>query len=96
MPDVNGVRVHHRFDGSADAPVLVLCNSLGTTLEMWDPQMPAFAQRFRVLRYDTRGHGRSAVPRGPTPLRTWARTCSRSSTRTASSGCASAASPWAA
>jgi 3-oxoadipate enol-lactonase len=65
MPDVNGVRLHHRFDGSAEAPVLVLCNSLGTTLEMWDAQMPAFAERFRVLRYDTRGHGRSSVPRGP-------------------------------
>jgi 3-oxoadipate enol-lactonase len=63
MPE--GVRLFHRFDGPAGAPVLLLSNSLGTALEMWDPQMPAFAERFRVLRYDMRGHGRSAVPPGP-------------------------------
>src|SRR3954469_14354339 len=63
MPE--GVRLHHRFDGPADAPVLLLSNSLGTALEMWDPQIPAFAERFRVLRYDMRGHGRSPVPPGP-------------------------------
>jgi len=60
-----GVRLFHRFDGPAGAEVLVLSNSLGTALEMWDPQMPAFAERYRVLRYDMRGHGRSAVPPGP-------------------------------
>jgi len=43
---------------------LVLSNSLGTTFSMWDPQMPQLAQRFRVLRYDTRGHGRSSVTPG--------------------------------
>jgi 3-oxoadipate enol-lactonase len=63
MPDP--VRLFHRFDGPERAPVLVLSNSLGTSLEMWDGQMPALAERFRVLRYDTRGHGRSPVPRGP-------------------------------
>jgi 3-oxoadipate enol-lactonase len=63
MPE--GVRLFHRFDGPANGPVLLLSNSLGTALEMWDPQMPAFAERFRVLRYDMRGHGRSAVPPGP-------------------------------
>jgi 3-oxoadipate enol-lactonase len=52
-------RVHYRFDGAPDAPVLVLSNSLGTDLHMWDVQMPAFSSRFRVLRYDTRGHGQS-------------------------------------
>ena len=44
--------------------VLVLSNSLGTNLSMWDPQMPQLKQRFRVLRYDTRGHGRSSVTPG--------------------------------
>jgi len=44
--------------------VLVLSNSLGTNFSMWDPQMPQLAQRFRVLRYDTRGHGRSSVTPG--------------------------------
>jgi 3-oxoadipate enol-lactonase len=61
----NGARLNYRFDGAANAPVLVLSNSLGTNLSMWDPQIPALAQRFRVLRYDTRGHGQSAVTPGP-------------------------------
>lgn len=52
-------------DGSADAPVLVLANSLGTTVDMWEPQLPALTERWRVVRFDTRGHGRSAVPDGP-------------------------------
>jgi 3-oxoadipate enol-lactonase len=45
--------------------VLVLSNSIGTTLELWDAQVPAFAGRFRVVRYDQLGHGRSDVPAGP-------------------------------
>ena len=56
---------HHRFDGPEDAPVLVMSNSLATTYEMWDPQLPALTEDFRVLRYDRRGHGRSDVPAGP-------------------------------
>ncbi|AOG22015.1 3-oxoadipate enol-lactonase [Acidovorax sp. RAC01] len=52
-------------DGDAAAPALVLGNSLGTTLEMWEPQVPAFSQAFRVIRYDTRGHGGSPVTPGP-------------------------------
>ncbi len=55
----------HRFDGPEDAPILLLSNSLGTTHEMWNPQMPALTAHFRVLRYDRRGHGQSAVPPGP-------------------------------
>lgn len=52
-------------DGPAGAPLLVLANSLGTTVDMWEPQLPALTERYRVLRFDTRGHGRSAVPPGP-------------------------------
>lgn len=52
-------------DGDADAPALILSNSLGTTLEMWDPQVAAFAEHHRVIRYDTRGHGGSPVTPGP-------------------------------
>jgi len=63
--EVNGARLHYRFDGPEGAPVLVLCNSLGTDLSMWDPQVPAFARKLRVLRYDRRGHGASAVTPGP-------------------------------
>lgn len=47
------------------APVVVLSNSLGSTLAMWDEQVAALAEHFRVVRYDTRGHGRSPVPDGP-------------------------------
>ncbi|KAF1069231.1 MAG: 3-oxoadipate enol-lactonase 2 [Pseudomonas citronellolis] len=57
--------LHYQLDGPADAPVLVLSNSLGTDLHMWDAQIAAFSQHFRVLRYDTRGHGASLVTPGP-------------------------------
>ena len=56
---------HHIVTGPEDAPVLVLSNSLGTTHEMWDPQADALAERFRLVRYDTRGHGGSPTPHGP-------------------------------
>ena len=58
------VRLHYELEGDPKLPVLVLCNSLGTTLDMWAPQMPAFLACFRVLRYDTRGHGKSEVTPG--------------------------------
>ena len=63
--DIQLENFHCRVDGPADAAVLVLSNSLGTNLAMWDVQMPALAARFRVLRYDTRGHGATAVTPGP-------------------------------
>ena len=53
--------LHYQLDGPTDAPVLVLSNSLGTDLHMWDTQIAAFAEHFRVLRFDTRGHGQSLV-----------------------------------
>jgi 3-oxoadipate enol-lactonase len=59
------MRLYHRLDGPEGVPVLVFANSIGTTLELWDPQVPAFASVFRVLRYDQLGHGRSDVPPGP-------------------------------
>jgi 3-oxoadipate enol-lactonase len=51
-------------DGDAAAPALILSNSLGTTLEMWDPQVQAFSDHFRLIRYDARGHGGSPVTPG--------------------------------
>ncbi|GAB3626191.1 3-oxoadipate enol-lactonase [Pandoraea terrae] len=63
--DVGDAALRVVIDGSQDAPVLLLSNSLGTTLEMWDPQMPALTRDFRVVRYDTRGHGSSSVTPGP-------------------------------
>ena len=59
------MRLHYRFDGPDTAPVVVFSNSIGTTLELWDAQVPAFGGPFRMLRYDQLGHGRSEVPPGP-------------------------------
>ncbi|SIS13717.1 3-oxoadipate enol-lactonase [Pseudomonas sp. A214] len=57
--------LNYCFDGPQDGPVLVLSNSLGTDLHMWDEQIAAFSEHFRVLRFDTRGHGQSLVTEGP-------------------------------
>jgi 3-oxoadipate enol-lactonase / 4-carboxymuconolactone decarboxylase len=61
---VNGLRCYYRLEGRADRPVIALSHSLGLDHTMWDPQVEAFAARFRVLRYDTRGHGASDAPAG--------------------------------
>jgi 3-oxoadipate enol-lactonase len=61
----NGIRIYYELSGPEDAPVVMFGNSLGTRLEMWDPQMPALVRGYRVLRYDSRGHGRSDAPAGP-------------------------------
>lgn len=58
---MNTVPLNHRLDGRADAPVVVLGPSLGTTLEMFDELAALLAQEYRVLRFDTRGHGGSPV-----------------------------------
>jgi 3-oxoadipate enol-lactonase len=65
---MTAVEVDYTLDGSEDAPVVVLSNSLGATRAMWDPQLPALAERFRVVTYDTRGHGTSPAPAGPYAL----------------------------
>jgi 3-oxoadipate enol-lactonase len=62
------IAVSYTVDGAADAPVVVLSNSLGATRAMWDPQVPALAQRYRVVTYDTRGHGDSPAPATPYTL----------------------------
>lgn len=59
------VALRYELDGPPGAPVVLLANSLGTTVDLWADQLPALAARFRVLRYDSRGHGGSAVPPGP-------------------------------
>ena len=58
-------RIHYQLGGPAAAPVLVLSNSLGATLAMWEAQVAPVSRKFRVLRYDTRGHGLSAAPQVP-------------------------------
>src|SRR5882762_9137876 len=57
------LRTHYELSGGQE-PVLVFSNSLGTDFSMWDPQMAVLAQRFRILRYDTRGHGQSSATAG--------------------------------
>jgi 3-oxoadipate enol-lactonase len=68
MPTIkadDGCPIHVEVTGRADAPPLMLSNSLGTDLTMWDDQVPAFGEHFRLIRYDRRGHGQSGVPAGP-------------------------------
>ncbi len=62
---VNATHIHYAFSGAEDAPVLLLSHSLGTDFTMWDAQLPQLSKSFRVLRYDTRGHGQSEISRGP-------------------------------
>ena len=64
----DGVRLHWRLDGKPDLPLLVLGNSLGTDLFMWDRQVEPLMQRFRLLRHDVRGHGASDVVPGDATL----------------------------
>ena len=59
------MRLNHRVDGPADAPVLVLSNSLATDLELWSANLSSWTSSFRVLRYDQRGHGGSEIAPGP-------------------------------
>lgn len=63
--DVGGVSIHYRLDGPEAAPAIVLANSLGTTLSLWDPQVPRLSGLLRVVRFDQRGHGASSAPPGP-------------------------------
>jgi len=63
--ELQDARIHYELSGPENAHLLVLSNSLGSTLSMWDAQMPVFTQHFRVLRYDTRGHGQSSITPGP-------------------------------
>jgi 3-oxoadipate enol-lactonase len=60
-----GCPINVEVEGPQDAPVLMLSNSLGTNLHMWDDLVKPFTQHFRLLRYDRRGHGKSGVPKGP-------------------------------
>ncbi len=61
----DGCPIYIEVEGASDKPALMLSNSLGTNLSMWDEQADEFAKHFRLIRYDRRGHGRSGVPQGP-------------------------------
>jgi 3-oxoadipate enol-lactonase len=60
----NGIQVNYTLEGPTDAPLVTMSHSLATDLSMWDPQAKALARRYRVLRYDTRGHGGTEAPAG--------------------------------
>jgi 3-oxoadipate enol-lactonase len=63
--EANGCPIHVQVEGPEGAPVLMLSNSLGTTLHMWDGQVGPFTKHFRLVRFDRRGHGKSGLPKGP-------------------------------
>jgi 3-oxoadipate enol-lactonase len=68
MPTIttaDGCPIHVEVAGDESAPALMLSNSLGTNLHMWDDQAGEFARHFRLIRYDRRGHSKSGVSQGP-------------------------------
>jgi 3-oxoadipate enol-lactonase len=71
--DANGCPLYVRVDGYESAPALMLCNSLGTDLHLWDAQAPEWAKSFRLVRYDRRGHGRSGLGHAPHTMDTLGR-----------------------
>src|SRR6202451_2782839 len=73
MIDADGCLLDVSSAGRDGGPTLMLSNSLGCTLQMWEPQMKALTQIFRVIRYDRRGHGKSGVPAGPYSMQRFGR-----------------------
>ena len=68
-----GAQIRFKCSGAHDLPVLVLAHSVGSGLTMWDAQLAAFARHFRIVRYDTRGHGLSTATPGPYSIELLAR-----------------------
>lgn len=65
---VNGIEMHYEIHGKGSAPWLVLSHSLACSGRMWDPQVAAFKDRYRILNYDMRGHGQTEAPNMPYTL----------------------------
>ncbi|HEY5635705.1 MAG TPA: 3-oxoadipate enol-lactonase [Burkholderiales bacterium] len=65
---LNGIEIHYELHGKEGAPWLVLSHSLACNVRMWDPQIAALKDRFRILAFDTRGHGGTSAPAGPYTL----------------------------
>ena len=61
---VNGIEVNYEIHGEEGAPWLVLSHSLACSVRMWNPQIAALKDSYRILAYDTRGHGASEAPKG--------------------------------
>ena len=68
----NGISIHYEVDGPEDAPWVTMSHSLAANLHMWEWQMPELTKSYRVLRYDTRGHGETDAPEGEYTLETLA------------------------
>jgi 3-oxoadipate enol-lactonase len=66
--DADGCPIHVEIEGPDKAPVLLFSNSLGTNLHIWDEQAKSLSKKFRVVRYDQRGHGKSGAPKTPYTL----------------------------
>ncbi|WP_371419848.1 3-oxoadipate enol-lactonase [Tardiphaga sp.] len=72
MIDADGCLLNVSVEGRDSGPTLMMSNSLGCTMAMWEPQMPALTKLFRVIRYDRRGHGKSGM-NGPTSMERYGR-----------------------
>ena len=66
--EANGIQINYELSGKHDAPTVILSHSLGTSLKMWNPQRVSLEPYYRVLCYDTRGHGSSQALEGPYTL----------------------------
>ncbi|MDR3556652.1 MAG: 3-oxoadipate enol-lactonase [Syntrophobacteraceae bacterium] len=62
---IRGVTIHYEIEGVEGGPFVTFSHSLATSLALWDPQAALLREKFRVLRFDTRGHGSSSAPPGP-------------------------------
>ena len=65
---VGGIDIAYRWDGASDGPTVMMAHAMGTSHRIWDLQVPALADRYRLLRYDWRGHGDTDAPEGPYTL----------------------------
>jgi 3-oxoadipate enol-lactonase len=63
--EIEGLRTHYEIAGGSSLPALLFSHCLGADLSIWEPQFRALSTEFRIIRYDTLGHGQSAVPRKP-------------------------------
>ena len=70
--EINGVKINYELEGKEGNPCLTFSNSLAANLNMWDPQAEYFKENYRILRYDTRGHGQSEAAEPPYSLETLA------------------------
>ncbi len=64
IAEINGTTINYQVDGPDDAPALLMSNSLGTNFRMWDSQVDDFTNSYKMIRYDSRGHGKSGAPDG--------------------------------